>query len=966
MSDPPPSGTHADADERPSPVQLSLVATPTPTTPSLNRSMHDRFWSGLTIMNNFMFSPVSRAPSTIVGSEGASFIVPRGRDAPESEPSAAPASGTLPISNSPNNAGLPTEVSVLSDVDDEPEFSVHNSHPASVSVTSTYSAKSQVVIEGLTAANAAKDAEISAKDAELVRLRKELLSKSEEDSVPSLARSVPMRVVEEESTDTDPSSITDEVKDTAAPPAVSTPNVRAPAKVVSAASPKEPEGSVGGAVFSKASDIGTYDRNDSFIADSDTPSVHPSMPTVRDRDPPPSVSDTPGFGWAGRVSFGCKDPSCGDSSCMQSKGGSASVSNNVSFHPTRQRGGPKADEAEEESFMDESQMSGASMITSKYHSFFSEETAAINAVYMRERLERLGGQAAFEAGRPEVVVTRDMRIKSGEPGHREQREEMYRTGAYKLKESQKLGAWNRESTDPNKASKSENILDKFKVIESFFTDFCQHTEGFDLGPLLHIPEARKQYADNSISSEELQCIHPFKLFKLDEENNLQSMNIFTDFYLLTQNQVKLWQRVYSAGNCGIGEADEDSNRILYHAIRNSLTDDLRKSVDRLYKRMFDASKHETGGITYLYTVLCKVLIGTNANAKALIKEFTTFSKVGPGFIKGGDNISLLADYLSYVILNPLIAMDAFKSSADMDPVAMVYAGLSKSECPIFQRRYEKLGDIHLEEQTSARGALDFTFNATQVSREVGTKAIEVLDQAAENYLVLCRTGDYVCKNGKALTFGAAAIDTDKFLAAGCKCHNCGGPHHMKDCPKDLDPDAIARNKAADKSRMEKRAKEREARKNGDDDAIVTRDDNGNTGDGSKKKKPRTWKPDATTPQKVKFKCNHCGGDHGKWTNHITELHEKATAFGPAFNMSKIRSQKNHPGVKKMKELGGANAGAPEPAKPQSEKDKAVKEYSEKLQALHDRKSTLEAGSTLYVAMESEIKALTATFTKDFA
>lgn len=951
MSDPPPSGPHADADERPPTRQLSLVATPT--TPVLNRSAYDRFWSGLTIIHDII-SPASRMPSTIVGSEGASFIVPRGGDAPESEPG-----------NSPNNAGLPTEVSVLSDVEDDPEFSVHNSHPASVSVTSNYSAKSQVVIDELAAANAAKDKELAKKDEELARLRKELLSKSEEDSVPSLARSMP-RVIEEESLDTDPSSITDEVKGTEAPPAVSTPKVSAPAKVVGATSPKEPEGSVGGAVVSKASDVGTYDRNDSFIADSGTPSVHSSMPTVR--DPPPFASDTPGAGWAGRG--GCRDPSCGDSSCTKSKGGSASVSNNVSFHPTRQRGGTKADEADEESLMDESQMSGMSMVTSKHHSFFTEESAALNASLMRQRLERLGNQAQFEVGRPEVAVPSDMRIKPGEPGYREQREEMHRTGTYKLKQSQKLGAWNRESTDPNKAVKSENILGKFQDIETFVTDFRQFAEGFDLGPLFWIPKARKQFADNSISSEELQVIHPFKLFEQDEEGNLESLNIFTDFYRLTQNQVKLWQRVYSAGNCGIGEADEDSNRILYHAIRNSLTDDLQKSVDRLYKRMFDASRHETGGISYLYTVLCKVLIGSNANATALIKEFNRFAKLGPSFIKGGDNISLLADYLSYVILNPLIAMDAFKSSADMDPVAMVYAGLAKSECPVFQRKYEKLGDEHLDEQTSAKSALDFTFNATQVSRVVGGKAIEVLDDAAEKYLVLCRTGDYVCKDGKELTFNAA-IDTDKFLRAGCKCHNCGGPHHMNDCPHEIDPEAVERNKAADKPRRDKRAKERKEKKNGsgdDDGSIVSRDANGNTGDDKGKKKPRTWKENQSKPQKVDFKCMECGGKDGKWTNHTTELHEKATAFGPSFNMSKIRSQKNHPGVKKMKELGGANAGSLPTIKeqPQGEKDKAVKEYTEKLQALHDRKSTLAAGSSLYTAIEADIQALTATFTKDFA
>ena len=963
MSDPPPSGPHADADERPSTRQLSLVATPT--TPVLNRSAYDRFWSGLTIMHNII-SPGSRVPSTIFGSEGASSIVPRGRDAPESEPSSSgPASGTLPTLNSANNAGLPTEVSVLSDVDDDPEFSVHNSHPASVSVTSNYSAKSQVVIDGLAAANAAKDEEIAKKDEELARLRKELLSKSEEDSVPSLARSMP-RVIEEESLDTDPSSITDEVKGTEAPPAVSTPKVSAPAKVVGATSPKEPEGSVGGAVVSKASGVGTYDRNDSFIADSGTPSVHSSMPTAR--DPLPFVSETPGVGWTGRG--GCRDPSCGDSSCTKSKGGSAGVSNNVSFHPTRQRGGTKADEADEESFMDESQMSGMSMVTSKHHSFFTEETAALNASLMQQRLERLGNQAQFEAGRPEVTIPSNMRIKSGEPGYREQREEMYRTGAYKLKQSQKLGAWNRESTNPDKAVKSENILGKFQEIESFVTDFRQFAEGLDLGSLFWIPKARKKFADNSIPSEELQLIHPFKLFEQDEEGNLDSLNIFADFYLLTQKQVKLWQRVYSAGNCGLGEADEDSNRILYHAIRNSLTDDLQKSVDRLYKRMFDASRHETGGISYLYTVLCKVLIGSNSNAKALIKEFNRFAKVGPSFIKGGDNISLLADYLSYVILNPLIAMDAFKSSADMDPVAMVYAGLAKSECPVFQRKYEKLGDDHLDEQTSAKSALDFTFNATQVSRVVGTKAIEVLDDAAEKYLVLVRTGDYVCKDGKELTFNAA-IDTDRFLAAGCKCHNCGGPHHMNDCPKELDPDAIARNKAADKPRRDKRAKDRKEKKNGagdDDGSIVARDDKGNTGD-DKKKKQRSWKIATSKPQKVEFKCMDCGGKDGKWTNHTTELHAKAIDFGPSFNMSKIRSQKNHPGVKKMKELGGADAGSETPTnagEPKGEKDKAVKEYTEKLQALHDRKSTLAAGSSLYTAIEADIQALTATFTKDFA
>eukprot|EP00986_Skeletonema_menzelii_P014688 scaffold10008_cov148-Skeletonema_menzelii.AAC.1 len=871
--------------------------------------------------------------------------VPRVQDPPSDPPSNQPSTTRVDVPVVPSskverfNARMEAkEATVVSPSESSPpELSVHNSHPADISVVSTeggFSKHSQVVIDRLEAENAKLRAALSTQP-----VVKELGDVVEPDRVVTqqrllVAKAPDSPVATHQPQPPSPTTV-------AADPAT----VVQPSKV-----PREPEGTNSG-VDSVPSSIGTYDRNDSFIASSPEPPDRRENVRNNVIDPPQVIRtdyksspgfSVPGAGWT--TPNGCCNAGCLDADCTDSGGGGGGVPQSRSALLRAMYGGD-ADSR------DKSVLSVVKS-SSKGHIFFTREAAAASAGDIPDP------SGAFLSSAFQVLIPKDERLKPGEPGYTAQREKMYLIGSYKLKESEKLGGWNRDSTDPGKASQADDAVKKYKLLAALLKQLRKHLGEIDLTSLVEIPIPKEKYADNDLTPTELHALHPLDIFELDDSGSFELMNVFEQWAGMSLSQIKLYQRLFTSGNPAVTAEDMDSNQILFHAVNNSLSADLQTTANKLYELHFSEENHERGGIAYLYTVLCKVLLGSSANVEALHTEYIKFINTGPTYKSFGENITALVEYVKTVLINPLIAMNGFRTKTYCDPLKDVYSSLAKSSVPVFAEKYKRLWADHINESTSGISALNFHVRATSSSAEIGSKIITILDEAADYYELLTKTGDYKTKNGKALTFSLSGkIDEEAFLRAGCTCHNCGGKHHLANCPEEIDEDRVARAKKA-------HADAKKKKKSGDD-KIPTRDASGETKDGSgggSGKKPRSWRLDPKNKSTVQFKCLTCGDDNGRWGNHTTDMHEKATSFGPTFNMAKTAGTQGHPGVKKIKELSRTKDSTTPADKPSTTNKKGdFQKYREELKTLEDRKSTLAAGSELYQSCLAEINALTAKF-----
>ena len=82
------------------------------------------------------------------------------------------------------------------------------------------------------------------------------------------------------------------------------------------------------------------------------------------------------------------------------------------------------------------------------------------------------------------------------------------------------------------------------------------------------------------------------------------------------DEIELMQRIYNL-HPAVKEEDRESSNILYQVVKNHLTDDFQDSVDRAYKKTFSEERGTVGGISYLFAVLRKVLIGTRGSVSSL-------------------------------------------------------------------------------------------------------------------------------------------------------------------------------------------------------------------------------------------------------------------------------------------------------------------------------------------------------------
>ena len=664
-----------------------------------------------------------------------------------------------------------------------------------------------------------------------------------------------------------------------------------------------------------------------------------------------------------RVGSSCKDPGCGGGCARSSrKGGgvaaaaAASPVSRPSFQSTRGHGhvrGPYA-----ASSTSTSRSGGVNLANAAIEVITSGSGVAMSFLdeATTERVREVMGDEpdplTILDSDYQLRLRKDQRKQEDDTGYLEEKDRITRAGDYSIKESKKFGGWQYEaSSEVTKSGKKEEILKCYQANAKKFQEMYIHIRQYDLGQLLEAGTL-KPGVSNKLTTEELKAMSVHDLFDFTYTSKHSSM--MDRWPSLTVDHVALLQRMYRC-HPSIGDEDKVSNTLLYQLVRNSLTEDFKRTIDYSFEECF--KPEERGGITFLYTVLRKVLIGSKTSVEALNAEFARFKQQGPKLLKNGgvENIATLCEYLKVAVVNPLAAMDGFEQGRE-DPVQDVLCGLSKSSCPIFAEVFRKLLQDRIVASTTDMSALTFLSKRDISSREIGDEILRILEQARAFYEALVLKGEYVGASGKTLTFATADTSGSTpaaYLRAGCKCFNCDGPHLVEDCPKERDEARIAKKKAEFLEAKKKRGKS--GGKGAKNDGVPTRDSKGETGD--KPKKDWRLKP-KSRGKVVEFKCNVCE----RWGNHNTKFHEQAKAFGPKFLMSKVDG--SHAGVKRQQEIDADTASFNEKYPPPSsaskskeEKESALAKYEKEKKNLEARLSAAEENTTLHAEITKDLADL---------
>lgn len=325
-------------------------------------------------------------------------------------------------------------------------------------------------------------------------------------------------------------------------------------------------------------------------------------------------------------------------------------------------------------------------------SFRSEEdTAQFRTLDSSSHLAYVGfGQHA------QVVVNKRDHLKRGESGFVGQQDELMRRGDSAVKESEKLGGWEHDVYTANvigvksarSASNADDAVNAYTTNAKKFKEIRTHCIQYDFMQLLYILKAKPGITTDAdaLSDEELRHTKLGDLVDLESKGS--SRDMFKDWANLTVDEVKLMQRIYNM-HPAVMQEDRDSNGLLYQLVRNYLTIDFRESVDRAYNKTFSAERGEVGGITYLFAVLRKVLIGTRASVDILFAELSKFFSVGPSYLNGGENIVALVWHVKTVLIEPIASMQGFDPSRGR-PIESLLQALAKSSCPAFADYFKAL------------------------------------------------------------------------------------------------------------------------------------------------------------------------------------------------------------------------------------------------------------------------------------
>lgn len=499
-----------------------------------------------------------------------------------------------------------------------------------------------------------------------------------------------------------------------------------------------------------------------------------------------------------------------------------------------------------------------------------------------------------------AIISKGERLRVGDTGHRDEQDRLMATPGttHEWKQSHKFGGWSYESA-VLKDKQTINDASEKQVLEGYsentlrFLKAEQHFKQYDMNQMAKVYRV-KEGIDLQMPPEEMVLYDVNELFYTDVEN---TKSLWSGWATINEAHVSFVQRFYNF-HPSVCSEDMESNRLAYAFLGNVMTENLKKEVEHLIEENF--SEQSVGTTTLLWLLLNRVLKGSASTEQVLLNRFEKVTTVGPKVLNNGENISSYREYLVNVLINPLVAMDAFSGKV-IDPVDMVLEGLSKSSVSAFSSFFEKLHTDYLSTRCSVGGLLRHNFRTTLSSVENGNKCINYLNIAKNKYLFLFGLGKWSVAQASAYLGGR--ISADQFRAAGGKCFNrdsgCDGNHPLSECPNPV-------NDAKVKVRRDEYFKERDAKRA---DRKSTGGGGGNGGGGVPERDPKD--DSASTPRqpktfriqgkgedkRVQWKCRECE----RWCDHPTDLHARAARMGDSFSMPVARP--SDPGVKKMKSLG---------------------------------------------------------------
>ncbi len=588
----------------------------------------------------------------------------------------------------------------------------------------------------------------------------------------------------------------------------------------------------------------------------------PVVPTKRD-DVPSVASGSSGaddFGLHG-VNTSYRTPSVASVPPASSRVGGGGVSNQFSFS----RSGSRASASVESShdWLDGFTTAAGGMVVPKrvtrgngIYSFLAKgsvpvdvKTAAGNTCYLSFRDDAL-----------DVKLEKHRRKQAEDLGYQEQVDAMTKGDKEKIGISQ----WGvTKDGDKGNISASASVVNTIHQTADKLEQLHKSCVEWDYTSIFMVPVIKKD-VDLDMSQEELAWTHPDDLFDFDQDNQC----LFTEHRLITYEQVKFWQRFLTVGSPFVDEEDRNSNKYLYKYVRNSLTTDLSKLVVNKHKELFTAE--ERGGAAFLWVLLQIVFQGNSGAADALVNELNQWKKVGPRTTKS-ENFIRINNRMKRIIPELKHSNRLVKTM-----IRDVYTGMQLCSCPLFVERFKKKDQDLLVAEIETNFVVASVAASTLSQEQLCDKLLSIFEEAERLYTVLSANGEWKGVKGKELSYHLSEGGRSDFEIS---CWNCGGAHHLDECPKPHNAKTIAANKKAYYEKKKKPSKQ----------DIPTRDSSGNTkkeGD-TNARKPATNNDRLNSNGKFEYKCTLCKTNRRayKWTNHPTHHHNNWLSNQDSFCMA---------------------------------------------------------------------------------
>ena len=227
----------------------------------------------------------------------------------------------------------------------------------------------------------------------------------------------------------------------------------------------------------------------------------------------------------------------------------------------------------------------------------------------------------------------------------------------------------------------------------------------------------------------------------------------------------------------------------------------------------------------------------------------------------------VAELRIQLLVNQLMVVNGL----DTKHIKWVLDGLTKCSCEDFKTLY------NVEKLSHVKGEITFDIDTTMTyssTDQAGiAKAILAhLSSAKALYLSLCAKNQWTDAGGAPFSYNKLETTVDPPRSGNgtftIECFNCGGAHHLTECPKDRHEPTIKANRKKFHEAKDARAAQRAAPNGGNTPPTIPRRDSaGNTAPSFR----------LNAKGLVDFKCTTCRKKKGAngWTNHPTSLHKVA-------------------------------------------------------------------------------------------